>query len=475
MDKKKIEKVNAPLPYPIYPVAYEGSLTQSEAMGQFQYKLNELIDSYNSLIGTFPDVVQTTGTSTTDVMSQNAVSSYLSLKLNYSDVQNTTGDSPYKPISQLAATKGLDSKVSLTDVQNELGPSSSYPIAQQIVTNELSKTNGMLYEKVAKTDILQTTGSNTDKVMSQNAISNAITNAVSRVNTYETVNFYKTSDSDEYKCSHSFASVKGGINDNRRRYYFYRYGVDRDIRCEVFPSSHSESADTLSFEGVFDSSSGGSSILPANEATFVSITMTETLITCLTPRIGVANTEINDVNLAPSMNYANGRYAKYSDIVSSGETPETNKAYSTFYTLQNYNRGYRTGFFSPTYDAATQQIPLTGGITSTNSCYTVEITLNCTFPESAVSNPYIKFTVGAIIPISTTVHLKKGINNIKIQRCTTSANVWTISNITSEGIEACTFTNTQIPTSTTYSAWVMGWSLSMPSGFDVAVTGAYSY
>lgn len=477
MEKKNINPIHAPLPYPIYPIGYEGSLTQTEAMGQFQAKLNELIDSYNALIGTFPNVVQTEGKSTTDVMSQAATTESLSKKLNYSDVLNATGSSATKPISQLAATAGINSKVAYTDVVNELGSSTSYPPSQKLLSDEIAKLAEVTYDRIPKSDITQTTGNSTTKVMSQAATTEAIADAVAPLNTYETVNFYKVSGDNTYKCSHSYDNIFNNLGNNRRRYYFYNGTLNDGKRCEVFPSSHSISTNTLYFDGIVESSHMTGADGTTDAASFVAITMTGTLIECKLSNIGVTNTDSNDTNLSPSVKLANKNYVKYSDIENENITLSPKKTISSAYASQNYSYGYRTGYFTPTYDAATQQIAFKGGRTGDANISSIEYTINCTIPEivGTENTPFIKFVIGAVATITTPIRIKQGINHIQIKKCVSNRNMWTISNISSDGSQEAVISNTQLPTSVSYSNWIMGLSLNMPTGFGVAVIGGYSY
>ena len=56
----------------IIPLVYDDSLSYYEFLCKVMQKLNEVISYLDNHLGT-PDVVQTTGTSATDVMSQKAV------------------------------------------------------------------------------------------------------------------------------------------------------------------------------------------------------------------------------------------------------------------------------------------------------------------------------------------------------------------------------------------------------------------
>ena len=456
MDKKNINPIHTPLPYPIYPIGYEGSLTQTEAMGQFQAKLNELIDSYNALIGTFPNVVQTEGKSTTDVM------------------------------SQAATTESLSKKLNSDDVVNELGSSLTRPTSQQLLTQEITKSNGLIYERIPKTDIVQVTGNSDAKVMSQGATTEAIKTAVEGINTYETVNFYQTSlDDPTYICDHTYIDVFNGLSKDRRRYYFYDGikgdGTQGDVKkCEVFPSRHSGGVlSTLYFDGVLDAAPEAYTDNMTNAASFASITMiSDNDITGAVSTMGVTNYIDSDEEvLSPSVKKAKETYVKYNDIETNNITLSEKKTISSAYASQNYSYGYRTGYFTPTYDEATQQIAFKGGRTNDTNICSIEYTINCTIPEivGTEHTPFIKFVIGAVVTITTPIRIKQGINHIQIKRCTSNINMWTISNVSSDGSQEAVISNTQLPTSISYSNWIMGLSLNMPTGFNVAVIGGYSY
>lgn len=456
MEKKNINPIHAPLPYPIYPIGYEGSVTQTEAMGQFHAKLNELIDSYNALIGTFPNVVQTEGKSTTDVM------------------------------SQAATTESLSKKLNKNDVVNELGSSLTRPTSQQLLTQEITKSNGLIYDRIPKTDIVQVTGNSDAKVMSQNATTKAIKTAVDGTNTYETVNFYQTSlDDPTYICDHTYTDVLDGLSKDRRRYYFYDGikgdGTQGDVKkCEVFPSRRSGGVlSALCFDGVLDAAPEAYRDSMTNAASFASITMiSDNDITGTVSTMGVTNYIDSDEEvLSPSVKKAKETYVKYNDIETNNITHSSKKTISSAYASQNYSYGYRTGYFTPKYDNATQQIAFTGGRTNDANICSIEYTINCTIPEivGTENTPFIKFVIGAVVTITTPIRIKQGINHIQIKRCTSNINMWTISNVSSDGSQEAVFSNTQLPTSMSYSNWIMGLSLNMPTGFNVAVIGGYSY
>lgn len=456
MEKKNINPIHTPLPYPIYPIGYEGSLTQTEAMGQFQAKLNEIIDSYNALIDSFPNVVQSEGKSTTDVM------------------------------SQAATTESLSKKLNRDDVVNELGSSLSRPTSQQLLTQEITKSNGLIYERIPKTDIVQVTGNLSNKIMSQAATTNAIKTAVEGVNTYETVNFYQTSlDDPTYICDHTYTDVLNGLSKDRRRYYFYDGikgdGTQGDVKkCEVFPSRRSGGVlSALCFDGVLDAAPEAYRDSMTNAASFASITMiSDNDITGTVSTMGVTNyIDSNEEVLSPSVKKVNETYVKYNDIETDNITISNKKTISSAYASQNYSYGYRTGYFTPKYDEATQQITFKGGRTNNANIYSIEYTINCTIPEivGTENTPFIKFVIGGVVTITTPIRIKQGINHIQIKKCTSNINMWTISNISSDGSQEAVFSNTQLPTSVSYSNWVMGLNLNMPTGFNVAVIGGYSY
>lgn len=86
-------------------------------------------DSNNKVSFNVPNVLQTTGTSTTDVMSQNSVTDALSNKANSSDLATVATSGSY---SDLSNTPNVPSVVQTT------GSSTTDTMSQQAITNALS-------------------------------------------------------------------------------------------------------------------------------------------------------------------------------------------------------------------------------------------------------------------------------------------------------------------------------------------------
>ena len=166
------------------------------------------------------DIEQTTGASTTSVMSQKAVSDALSKKADLTNIQQTIragvtwtnniylGDEAYdlsfnrngdltyngdkvmvgqtvsnevslvqnpgqsttSVMSQKAVNDALSTKVGKSDITQSTGTSTTAVMSQKAVSDALST-------KVDKTDITQSTGTSTTAVMSQKAVSDALSNS----------------------------------------------------------------------------------------------------------------------------------------------------------------------------------------------------------------------------------------------------------------------------------------------------------
>ena len=145
-------------------------------------------DTNNKVSFNVPLVLQTTGTSTTDVMSQNSVTDALSNKANSSDLATVATSGSY---SDLSNTPTIPSVVQAT------GSSTTDVMSQSAVTTSLSNkvdssslatvaTSGS-YSDLSNTpnvpSVVQTTGSSTTDTMSQDAITTALSGKAS-VSTY---------------------------------------------------------------------------------------------------------------------------------------------------------------------------------------------------------------------------------------------------------------------------------------------------
>lgn len=162
---------------------------------------NDLLDK-PSIPSVIPSVVQTTGSSTTDVMSQNAVTTVVSSKADssnlssvaisgsYSDLSNKptiptktsdlTNDSNFVSSSSLAtvATTGsyndLSSKPTIPSKTSQLTNDSNFVSSSSLSTVATSGSYSDLSNKPTIPSVVQSTGSSTTNVMSQNAVTNAI-------------------------------------------------------------------------------------------------------------------------------------------------------------------------------------------------------------------------------------------------------------------------------------------------------------
>ena len=126
--------------------------------------------------GAKTDVVQETGQSATAVMSQKAVTDALANVGSDIDVVQTTGESTIAVMSQKAVTDAVDG--AKTDVMQETGQSTTAVMSQKAVTDALANAGSGV-------DVVQTTGESTTSVMSQDAVTKAI-NAAKVTVTQET-------------------------------------------------------------------------------------------------------------------------------------------------------------------------------------------------------------------------------------------------------------------------------------------------
>lgn len=417
MDKKNIELIHAPLPYPIYPIGYEGSLTQTEAMGQFQAKLNEIIDSYNSLINTFPNVVQEEGNSATDVM------------------------------SQAATTVGLSKKLDKSDVTNEVGSSTSKAASQALVTSETNRLTGLTTEKIPKSDIVQTTGSAENKVMSQKAVSDAVSGAVSKIEndfTRTSVKIYK--DGSGWSATKSFSEVVESLSHINWKYYYYPNSLAEGNYCEILPGAYD--GNSIKFLGI-----ANYQILSEGRVT----TLAPVLITWHdSGSISVVNRVIGV------------------DDVQMGNKESTTLAPSSRYLNTNFDKGIHTGAFTLTISSS-RIIQMSGGALSTAN--TISFTITTDFDDTVSGKVNLKFIIGAVLETNTNIHIYNGINRITVRRSVEGLNVWEIINCSEKGIAGqCVKLNTSIGASAaTYNNWVFGFTPAPPTTASITVSSGYSY
>lgn len=141
----------------ILPLVYDDSLSYYEFLCKLNQKIEEVIDTVNEHSGAIEEImnelenvitedrlVQTGGTSETDVMSQKAVT---------------------QAIDEARGSLGVN-------VVQETGQSTSYVMSQKAVTDALATVASLVPE------IKQTSGQSTEDVMSQKAVTDAIENAV---------------------------------------------------------------------------------------------------------------------------------------------------------------------------------------------------------------------------------------------------------------------------------------------------------
>lgn len=157
----------------IAPAIADG-LREAQAAMQAQY--DAFIEAYQQTW----NIVQVRGQSTTDVMSQKAVSDVFAdfelRKFDASNVKQTTGTAENQVMSQKAVTDQLALKLDASAVKQVTGTSTTDVMSQKATTDALDA-------KLPSSYVKQTTGSNTDFVMSQAAVSDALelklnTNAV---------------------------------------------------------------------------------------------------------------------------------------------------------------------------------------------------------------------------------------------------------------------------------------------------------
>lgn len=142
----------------ILPLVYDDSLSYYEFLCKLNQKIEEVIDTVNEHSGAIEEImgelenaitedrlVQTGGTSETDIMSQKAVT---------------------QAIDEARGSLGVN-------VVQETGQSTSYVMSQKAVTDALATVASLV------PDIKQTSGQSTEDVMSQKAVTDAIEDAVS--------------------------------------------------------------------------------------------------------------------------------------------------------------------------------------------------------------------------------------------------------------------------------------------------------
>lgn len=125
-------------------------------------------DPSNNVDINVPIVSQSTGDSTTQTMSQSSITTSLSQKANISSlptISQSTGSSTTSIMSQNAVTNALNAKASINSL-SRVATSGSY---------------SDLTNKPTIPSVSQSTGSSTTSVMSQNAVTNQLNNKVDKI------------------------------------------------------------------------------------------------------------------------------------------------------------------------------------------------------------------------------------------------------------------------------------------------------
>lgn len=119
------------------------------------------------------DIVQSTGESTTSVMSQNAVSDAIKKKLNITDFNTFKADNTktLNALDRNVSQNGSEIQEVNGIVQNHTDAIATLntSIAQKADKTDIDTINAKVDKKVSKTDIVQNTGQSTTSVMSQKA------------------------------------------------------------------------------------------------------------------------------------------------------------------------------------------------------------------------------------------------------------------------------------------------------------------
>lgn len=152
-------------------------------------------DEDNKVDVTVPSVVQSTGQSTTNVMSQKAVTDAIAGGGGVTVVQ-TIGSSTTSVMSQNAVTEVSVSGIKVNGLELTKDSENKYSISVPTVaqrpgssTTEVMSQNAVTSEldgKLGSEDIVQITGTSTDKVMSQKAVTDSLPNIVQTTGTSTT-------------------------------------------------------------------------------------------------------------------------------------------------------------------------------------------------------------------------------------------------------------------------------------------------
>lgn len=144
-------------------------------------------------VGTDIQVVQTTGSSQTSVMSQKAVTDQVNLKLDKTALATSTGNGTDVTMTQKAITELVDNSftslgTTLTRFERDIADNTANIANHSTFIDQLIASNSTLVDDVTalkankadktsvllKADIEQVSGTSTTKVMSQDAVTNAL-------------------------------------------------------------------------------------------------------------------------------------------------------------------------------------------------------------------------------------------------------------------------------------------------------------
>lgn len=125
---------------------------------------NDLLDK-PSISSVIPSVVQTTGSSTTNVMSQNAVTTVIASKADSSNLSSVATSGSYND---------LLNKPTIPTKTSDLTNDSNFVSSSNLATVATSGSYSDLSNKPTIPSVVQSTGSSTTNVMSQSAVTNAI-------------------------------------------------------------------------------------------------------------------------------------------------------------------------------------------------------------------------------------------------------------------------------------------------------------
>ena len=188
------------------------------------------------------NVVQTSGTSTADVMSQDAVTQYLGeLKV---DVVQQSGNSTTAVMSQSAVTNGFENlkneiQQNHIDVVQTSGTSSADVMSQSAVSNYIVALSGAIDS--VDIDVVQVSGTSTVDVMSQDAVTQCLSDLNTKIDNLPSSCLYNYSGySSDCAISQSAATT----------YIVALSGAIDDMNINVVQESGTSSADVMSQQAV---------------------------------------------------------------------------------------------------------------------------------------------------------------------------------------------------------------------------------